>query len=327
MPQADADDLGSMGEQGWLRRVRNKFASLPSSDILVPIGDDAVVLTQGGGQCLILTTDAQMEGTHFRRDWLGWRGWAARSLLAAASDITAMGGIPTGFALSFGAPGDVRASDLDALLEGFADTAREYGLAALGGDTVRSERIFADIIVLGSVREECILRQTGAQPGDALWITGTLGAGFARLLDPGAIHLDDPLWRPPARWPILAALREAFAIRALTDLSDGLARDLDKILPGGLGASIDLETIPLAASVATDAARHGVAAWECGYLGGEDFELLVVEQGNQQESGTIDLGGVPLTRIGQVLPEGSGVHLHLDGREAIPKARPFDHFE
>ena len=90
------------------------------------------------------------------------------------------------------------------------------------------------------------------------------------------------------------------------------------------GAEIHLEKLPVSAKVARSAKQHGLNVPELAYLGGEDFELLVVEKGNHQASGVIDLGGVPLTRIGIVtaaeteVPNLSGGRGNRGGRKSLP---------
>jgi thiamine-monophosphate kinase len=324
--------LKDIGERAWLDRAAELLGGKADPRLAVPIGDDAAVLRLGGGRCLVVTSDAQVEGTHFRRSWLGWAGLARRTLLSAASDITAMGGIPTGFLISLGVPPRTTMAALEAFTSSLSRISQEYNLSSLGGDTVRSQPILVDVTVLGEVREKDILRQSGAQVGDALWVTGSLGQSRAQVAAktnhprwfPG---FDHPDWWPPVRWPLVKSLRKALPLRAMTDLSDGLALDLAKILRWErLGAEIHLERLPVAPA-AEEWSRHlGFDPFECAYLGGEDYELLVVEQGDSQRSGRIDLEGTPLVRIGRVTHSKGNVRTLWHGKTKRIEGAAFQHF-
>jgi thiamine-monophosphate kinase len=326
-------ELSEVGESGWLELVRGSLSAATDSDLLVPIGDDAAVFRPREGQVQIATCDAQVEGTHFDRTWLDWGGLARRALLAAASDVTAMGGKPTGFLVTLGVPSNVKMSCLEEFADSLASLALEYGLLPLGGDTVQSGLVFVDVTVLGIAAQDEILRQTGAEEGDALWVTGWLGGMRAALiaLQSGERETENEVlaqfWSPPVRWPLLPRLREMIEIRALTDLSDGLETDLGKILRNPRrGAEVHLEKLPVSARVKQYAQQHGLNAPELAYLGGEDFELLLVEKGNNQACGVLDLGGAPLTRIGIVTSAGDKVRTLRQGREVVVADKAFRHF-
>jgi thiamine-monophosphate kinase len=324
--------LADLGEWDWLAKVRSKLSGPSSPELIVPIGDDAAVWKPDPGPAWIATCDAHCEGTHFQKSWLEWAGLARRSVLAAASDITAMGGTPKGFLISLGAPGETPVRGLEAFTEEVSRLSHRYGLWPMGGDTFRSERIVVDVTVLGAALETGILRQTGAKPGDAIWVTGWLGtmrAAWTALHEDreGEEALRKGFWDPPARWPLLQSLRETLAIRAMTDLSDGLAHDLRKILDREeLGAEIELDRLPLDPAIREFFEDRGQSAPEAAYAGGEDFELLIVESGDSGGQGSALIEGVPLTRIGRVTEEMGRIRTALNGGEHEVTIRGFEHF-
>jgi thiamine-monophosphate kinase len=253
-----------------------------------------------------------------------------------------MGGTPFGFTLSLGVPSSVESAHLEDFSRSLSTLCQQWGLLLLGGDTVCSELIFVDVVVLGTVAPSEILCQRGAQEGDALWVTGTLG-GSRNLLD--KMHsvreegrtfcLDDPAWMPPVRWNLLPTLRKILPVRAMTDLSDGLALDLHKILRWeNLGARIDVELLPLQEnrllspipSLPWGEEEERLSSYRNAWLGGEDYELLIVEKGNAQPIGHLCIEDVTLTRIGQVLGTRQGVHLAWQGTEIEIEGEPFQHF-
>ena len=339
-PKAHPLTLSDIGERGWLDFLREILTGEPETVLLVPVGDDAAVLKTPSGRNLVITSDAMVEGTHFQKAWLGWAGLARRAVLAAASDITAMGGTPSGFLVSLGVPGSTRIEDLKTFARALSGLARDLHLLVLGGDTVRSRHIFVDVAVLGTVSTNQVLRQTGAVPGDALWVTGGLGKSraFLEQVLAGSVEakgcLDDPRFHPPTRWKLLESLRKAFKIRALTDLSDGLSLDLLKVLRGNnQGAEIHLDQIPVDPTLppplrgrAGVGGMGGLSRHECAFLGGEDYELLIVEAGDSFLEPVLDLKGIPLTRIGHVTETGRGIATFWKGKKRKVSQSPFLHF-
>jgi len=324
--------LADLGEWDWLAKVRSKLSGPSSPELIVPIGDDAAVWKPDPGPAWIATCDAHCEGTHFQKSWLEWAGLARRSLLAAASDITAMGGTPKGFLISLGAPGETPVRGLEAFTEEVSRLSHRYELWPMGGDTFRSDRIVVDVTVLGAALETGILRQTGAKPGDAIWVTGWLGTMRAAWTSLNDDHSADGsvrkrFWDPPARWPVLQSLREILSIRAMTDLSDGLACDLRKILDReGLGAEIELDRLPIEPTVREFYEDRGLSPHDSAFAGGEDFELLIVESGDSVSQGSTLIDGVPLTRIGRVTEESGGIRTILNGKDHEVSVRGFEHF-
>lgn len=324
--------LADLGEWDWLAKVRSKLSGPARPELIVPIGDDAAVWNPEPGLSWIATCDAHSEGTHFQKSWLDWAGLARRSLLAAASDITAMGGTPRGFLISLGAPGETPVQGLEEFTEEVSRCAHQFKLWPMGGDTFRSERIVVDVTVLGSSGEKEIARQSGAKPGDAIWVTGWLGtmrAAWTALNEEreGEETLRKRFWDPPARWPLLPGLRETLTIRAMTDLSDGLALDLRKILDREeLGAEIELDRLPVEPTARSYFEVRDESPLEAAFAGGEDFELLIVESGKSGGQGSALIEGVPLTRIGRVTEEKGRIRTTLHGSSHEVTIRGFEHF-
>jgi thiamine-monophosphate kinase len=162
----------------------------------------------------------------------------------------------------------------------------------VGGDTSRAEHVTLGVTALG--RSERIPGRGGARPGDALVVTGPLGAG-------GAAFRSNRLARPPLR--LVEGRELAAQAHAMLDISDGLAVDAGHIADrSGVCCVIDLGRVPLA---------KGAQLEDLGF--GEDFELLAAVAGRSRftEIGRCEVGG------GVVLwHEGSPVEL-----------RGWDHFQ
>jgi thiamine-monophosphate kinase len=256
--------LADLGELGLI-------AELERRGLATQIDNDAAVV-----EGLVVTQDALVEDVHFRLDWISWRELGFRAAAVNLSDLAASGAEPLGLVVSLGASPETLAEDVLALYEGIAET----GVPVVGGDTTRNDKLLLSVTALG--RSERVPGRAGARPGDALVVTGPLGAA-------GAAFREQRFVRPPLR---LAEGRElARAASAMLDLSDGLGRDAGHIASrSGVRCAIDLELVPLAAGATVD---------DVGF--GEDYELLAATR----EAGRFHV-------IGRC-EEGEGVEIRRDG--------------
>jgi thiamine-monophosphate kinase len=256
--------LEELGEFGLL-------AELERRGLAEGIEHDAAVV---GG--LVVTQDALVEGVHFRFDLLGWRELGARAAAVNISDLAASGAEPLALLVSLGLPPQTK---LDDVLELYAGL-NERGVPVRGGDTTRAEHVVLSVTALG--RSDRVPGRAGAQPGDLVVVTGSLGAA-------GAAFRAGTL--PPVPDRVEEGKRLAAAATAMLDLSDGLARDAGHIARrSGVRLAIELERVPLAGGAEVD---------DVGF--GEDYELLAT---------TPDSLGFPV--IGRV-EAGEGVGLTLRG--------------
>ncbi len=268
--------LTDIGELGLL-------AELERRGLAVRIENDVAELS--GGR--VVTQDALVDGVHFRLDWLSWRDLGFRAAAVNLSDLAAAGAEPDGLVVSLAARSDTAVADVVELYEGLA----EAGVPVIGGDTSASERLMLSVTALG--RSERVPGRAGARPGDALVVTGPLGAA-------GAAFRDQRYVRPPVR--LEEGRRLARTAHALIDVSDGLARDAGHVAArSGCRLVIDLERVPLAESAALD---------DLGF--GEDYELLAAVP---DAEGFAEIGRCE---------DGEGVELRLGGEPV--ELGGFDHF-
>jgi thiamine-monophosphate kinase len=260
--------------------IRRYFAPL-AGEAGLGLKDDVALLTPPAGADLVLTADALVAGVHFFADdppeWI-----AAKALRVNLSDLAAKGAAPLGFLLSLALPRGFAPEWLEAFARGLGDDARAYGCPLLGGDTVETPGpLTLSITALGAVERGRMPVRMGAQPGDHIYVSGTIGdaaLGLQLRLGRGPA-LDDPdrdaLIRryllPQPRLGLAAALRFA---HAAMDVSDGLVGDLAKMLrASGASGRLDLAEVPL-----SSAARAYVAADPAGFeiaaTGGDDYEVL-----------------------------------------------------
>jgi thiamine-monophosphate kinase len=293
--------------------------------VVVGPGDDAALVASATRR-LLVTTDALVEGVHFRRAWLRPFDVGRKAYLVNASDIAAMGGRPRFCLANVGAPSGFPSRDLMALHRGLAQAASKTGAKVVGGNLTRARELIVCVTLIGDSPRRPALR-AGARPGDLLYVTGTLGdaALGLRMLDRDVHARGLPVRRfrePPERLRAGALLAERGRVSAMIDVSDGLMQDLKHLCAAsGVGARIETSLLP-----ATPAVRR--SGLVLALLGGEDYELLctVPMRHRERVERLHPRLGCKLTRIGLCVPEREGVRaVDESGREVVVP-RGFDHF-
>jgi thiamine-monophosphate kinase len=180
-----------MNEFDFIRRLRNQAGSRKhSARLITGIGDDAAVISQIANRDLIVTTDLLIEGVDFHRDAAPAHILGHRALAVSLSDIAAMGARPFWSLLSIGMPTTTWQDDFkEQFWSGYFALSDQYGVTLSGGDVSESkEGIVIDSIVMGEVRSGTAVLRSGAQPGDQIFVTGTLGGAAAglKLVEMGA---------------------------------------------------------------------------------------------------------------------------------------------
>jgi thiamine-monophosphate kinase len=298
-----------------------RILSARASGVETGIGDDAAVLDAGQAPRIVWTIDEQVEGAHFRRDFASWRDIGWRSLMAAVSDVAAMGADPWCALSALVVPDDVDDAALEEVARGQRAAADAAGAAIVGGNLARGPVLSIATTVLGRC-ERAVLR-SGAQPGDGVWMAGRVGlaaAGF-RALDAGmrdvaALRTAVAAWRTP-RALVAEGRAMAGVAHAAVDVSDGLARDADHIAEASsVCVVLDESALRSEPLLSSAAAALGHEALDLALYGGEDYALVVASP--------VTIEG--FTRIGEVV-EGRGVVLRGPGGERTIETGGFDHFD
>jgi thiamine-monophosphate kinase len=318
MPQpASAVDVA---EFDLIELIRARCA-ISRDDVHLGIGDDAALLAVPAGQLLAVSTDTLVCGVHFPKEAdaadVGWK-----SLAVNLSDLAAMGATPAWATLALTLPHADR-HWVAAFADGFNALAGEFKLALVGGDTTQGP-LSITITVHGFVPDGLALTRSGAQPGDAVFVTGTLGDAAAglRCLDRNraSAHramatsstmrdaLVARLNRPTPRVAQGIALRRQ--AHACIDVSDGLVADLGHICSASaVGAEIDLDLLP--ASQALFSLFEADARAGLQLAGGDDYELCFTAPETRATDILNDLArsGCGATRIGRIIAE-PGVRIY-----------------
>jgi thiamine-monophosphate kinase len=248
-----------------IERLTQALPSHPA--VVVGAGDDCAVLDLGLPDRLILfKTDAVVQGVHFDHRARP-RQVGHKALGRCLSDVAAMAGQPVAAVVTLGLPPSFDPGWVEAVYAGLKALAARYQVGIVGGEvTANPERVFISVALLGTVARGKCVRRCGAQPGDAIFVTGELGGALAGR------HLEFEPRLVEAQW-----LAEHFSIHAMIDLSDGLASDLRHLLRAGqVGAELLSTAIPISRAARLQARAESSAKPPllAALTDGEDFELL-----------------------------------------------------
>lgn len=310
------------------------FAPLARDPGAFALKDDAAAIAARPGFDLIVTTDQIAEGTDFfAHDPAGLI--ARKALRVNLSDLAAKGAVPAFYLLSIALPATLTEEWLKAFAEGLAKDHAHYGISLLGGDTGKGEILSITITAFGHVPAGQMIRRSGAKPGDAIYVTGSIGdsAGGLAIFRREKHSLDETardylvgryrLPEPPIGFgPKLVGLAHASV-----DVSDGLVADLDHVArASGVKLVIDAAAIPRSPALRA-LWGDGEAAILRAATAGDDYQIAFTAA-PAMEDALLKAATESQTRIGRIgcVQDGKGVAVLWQGKE-LPVSRPgYRHF-
>ncbi|MCJ7605733.1 MAG: thiamine-phosphate kinase, partial [Dehalococcoidales bacterium] len=152
----------------------------PNPRLYIGIGDDAAAW-RIPDEIQLATVDTMVQGVHFSTDTVTWKELGWKSLAINVSDIAAMAGVPDYALVALTLPDDTLVEDVSSLYEGMLEIATQFGITIIGGNVSSSPVVSITITVLGSGREDILLRRSTARPGDIVAVTGFPGHAAAGL--------------------------------------------------------------------------------------------------------------------------------------------------
>ena len=293
-----------------------------NDSVVVAAGDDCAVLDLGAPGHLLFKTDAIVEGIHFTRETAPEK-IGRKALARCLSDVAAMGGKPVSAVVTLALPKDFDAAWVEKIYEGLNQLAAGNGVAIVGGETTTNpERVLISIALLGTVAKGKALLRSGAQAGDALFVTGELGGSIHGR------HLDFEPRLAEARW-----LAGNFTIHSMIDLSDGLASDLRHILKASqVGAELLARALPISreARLAARAQSSAKPPLLAALTDGEDFELLFTLASKDAvrllDAWKVQFPALPLSCIGKITAQ-PGLRLRDQNGVRTLNVHGYTHFE
>lgn len=272
-----------MREDGFVAQLRELVQEYGADGSLIAgIGDDAAVWQPSRSHRSVITTDALVDGVHFRVGGMSAQEIGYRALASNLSDIAAMGARPVLATVALGVPPNLPLDLLD-LYRGMLPLCAASGCALAGGDVTRAPTLLLSVTVVGEIRPSRLRLRSGVRPGDVIAVTGPLGASRAGLdladnqdMLPPSLR-DQALAahrRPEPRLREGAWLAAGVSVRAMMDISDGLSTDAARLAHAS-GCAIVLEGAPVAPAAEAAARAQGLDPQTYALAAGEDFELLV----------------------------------------------------
>jgi len=362
-PVADpaAARVSSLTERELIARIRARLPPAPDW-VALGIGDDAAVVEPTRNRLEVLSVDAVVEGVHFDRAFTPPRAIGHRALAANLSDLAAMGASPRLALLSLAVPVECALVDFDAIVDGICALAARFRTAIVGGNLTRiGGPLVVDIAVMGAAKRRQVLTRGGARPGDALYVSGSIGAAAAGLqilqltaerspagitgpeaaggggrpssAEPAASgdgRLDELAARflyPEPRVRLGVLLGRNRAATACIDSSDGLGEAVRQLAEAsGVGVMLDAEALPIDAAARRWFEARGLDPVEAALSASDDYELVFASRPRLRGrlANVERHAGVPIARIGVCTAE-PGVVLERSGvRQPLP--RGFAHF-
>lgn len=293
-------ESGELALVAWLQQ---RFKA-DATHVPIGIGDDMAIVRFGESHVAI-TADMLLDGVHFDTRRHSYEQIGRKAVACSLSDCAAMGCRPRAATISVALNRSMRLSNVQALYEGMAGIAGQFGCAIVGGDTTSWDRPLAlDVAMLGApMHPRGPIRRSTAQPGDIIFVSGLLGGSILGR------HLN---FEP--RLDLAARLVTDPGLNAMMDISDGLALDLHRLCTAS-GCDAELDEAALEAVISPQARQlatsDGQSPLEHALSDGEDFELLFT--GRKEFANTV----TEVRAIGRIMvPAQSGQsQIRLVGRD------------
>ena len=223
--------ISDIGEFGFIDAIKDHTLFHPEN-VAVGIGDDGAVYTTTPGWQQVAVIDTMVQNSHFIIGQTAtWHDVGFKAVASNLSDIAAMGAVPTHIVLSTALAPQMDVDDVIDMYRGIKDICRTYEVNILGGDTVMSkEGVVITVAAFGEIDAGKALLRSGAQAGDVIAVSHTIGdsaGGLDVLLagQDGYEHLKKAHQYPEPQIS-LGRLLVQHHCHSLNDISDGLAATL-----------------------------------------------------------------------------------------------------
>ena len=325
----------SLGEFDLIKRYfKQNLHGDRSNGVELGIGDDCAILDVPDGFQLAVTTDSLVSGIHFFEDVCPFR-LGYKSLAVNLSDLAAMGAIPKWVSLAITLP-SVDEKWLSQFSSGFFALAKKHNIRLIGGDTTKGP-LSITVSAKGIVPRQQALLRSGAQVGDLICVSGTLGdgaLGLASKLEEVSLKEDTvfvdalELTEPRNELGMLLVGQATSCI----DISDGLLQDLGHIAEASkCSATVDINKLPLSSAMQKEINANTITkqqALQYALTGGDDYELAFTISHDTYQQLSV-LGTTPsITVIGKMVQAANEKVLLTQDKKSISSlASGWDHFK
>jgi len=286
-----------MRELELLSHIYRSNPALPGT-VTIPPGDDMGALTVGGGRALV-TVDQLADGVHFDLTIHPLEKIGRKAITRNLSDVAAMAAKPVGAVAAACLPKGFGEERAKTLFDAMRATAESFDCPLIGGDiSTWDQRLILTVTVFAEPDGIDPVLRSGAQVGDTVYVTGTLGGSLVTLDDPpGYIHHLD--FTPRIDLARKLAGDPKTRPHAMIDLSDGLGQDLTRLCErSGVSAQVDAQRLTISTAAHISAEKSGHPAWRLAVGDGEDYELcFTAPSGSMPDK----IDGVPITAVGRIL--------------------------
>jgi thiamine-monophosphate kinase len=338
-------------ESGLIKEIERLSAEtlkFNKSLIIESIGDDCAIIRDG--KRMLVSSDSITENVHFNFALYDFYEIGRKSLLVNLSDIAAMGGTPRLFVLSFFIPEHVNGIEIMDVLRGIVDTAKEYRVSLVGGNVSGSSEFSISITIIGDFKNNNVLKRFNSKAGDNIYVSGELGnSWFAFYLNcnKNSIFKNNPDLKtgdkelienfiteyklPVPRINLGKKLASQKLANSLTDISDGLVKDIHNIIGrgSGLGCEINLDEIPINDTLKYIAGLFNIEDYiDKAVSFGEDYELLWTSAKEYDKKELLKLSdrcGTGVKKIGFITDKPECVHFLKNGCIYQPEDFTFKH--
>lgn len=297
--------------------------------VKVGVGDDCAVYDTPRDVDQLVSTDMMVEGIHFSESTTAPFDVGYRLGAANISDIAAMGGTPRHMVVSIAVPKGRHTSYVEEVYQGLHDICAEYRVNIIGGDTVSTEGPFViSATVFGDVPTNQSVLRSGAQDGDAVFITNYLGLSYVGLHSLLEGSEDYPVSRSVHQRPIphieCGIIARDLGATSMNDISDGLSSELNEIANASqVTIFIDESALPIHPEVQAYCESHQMSPYLPMWTGGEDFQLVGTIPAEMAEH----LPTETFTIIGYVKAGNAQVLVDHDGQWIRVEPKGYNHLD
>ena len=313
--------ISEIGEFGLIDLLADMVARFeakqpPNPRLLVGIGDDAAAW-RVSDKIQLATVDTMVENVHFTLDTISYRQLGWKALAVNVSDIAAMAGVQDYALIALTLPDNTEVDNVRDFYEGLLELCATLGMTVSGGNISRAPLFSVSITVLGSGREDILLKRSAARPGDVIAVTGYPGDAAAGLeilsrkldVSPEAKQRLTHAFLHPFPHVVQAQTIAKNGIKAAIDISDGLVSDLGHVCRASqVSARLNVDLLPVS-SLAEEA--FGARARELALSGGEAYELLFTGPLENVRKAADDIT-LPVTVIGEITSGDAGMVTLVD---------------